>query len=95
MFFFSNSRPDYTEKMRCMIDELKKEVGMGGEESEKLDANLLMAEKTFRKRPLSVRIGPIPRIKLIPGQDRKINFSPAIMDGERPSLQHTVGVTIV
>jgi hypothetical protein len=43
------SRPEYTEKMRRLTDELKKETDMGEEEFEKLKATLLKAEKKFQR----------------------------------------------
>jgi small GTP-binding protein len=50
--FAPRSRLDFTEKMRGTIRQLIKETGMKAEDSEKLEATLLEAEKNLRKRTL-------------------------------------------
>jgi len=47
--FAPQTRVEYNEAMRAMINEFTKEVGMKKEDSEKLDATLLKAEKKVRK----------------------------------------------
>jgi len=47
--FTPQTRVEYNETMRDMINKFTKEVGMKKEDSEKLDATLLKAEKKVRK----------------------------------------------
>ena len=52
--FTTESRLDYTKKMRGMIQDFIKETGMKEEDSEKINAALLNAEKELRKGPTVV-----------------------------------------
>jgi GTP-binding protein EngB required for normal cell division len=48
--FGPQSRPEFTKSMRGTIRQLIEETGMKEEDSKKLEATLLKAEKKFRKR---------------------------------------------
>jgi hypothetical protein len=70
--FTSESRLDYTEKMRGMINEFIKETGMEEEDSKKLETTLLKAEKKFTEGSLQTSLDQHSTLKTNCGHDEKM-----------------------